>query len=420
MSAVPFEGGSERAVHLVTGDVEERTSAFRAEVRAWLATHEPPVRAADVPLDQVMFNNYADLEEWAKQVHEAGLMCATWPRDHGGRGLSQHEAVALHEEFARAGAPLPTRGLGESLVGPTLLQWGTAEQKSRLLPRIVDGTHRYCQGFSEPNAGSDLRSIATRGDVDGDTICLTGQKIWTSAASNANMIFCLCRTVDPGAGRDGITFVIVPMRHGDGSANGVEVRPIRQPTGIPEFAEVFLDGARAPLDNVIGGLNNGWRVAMTTLGSERAGASTLHVPFDSQFWRLVALARANGATAHPAYRQELARAYTDVELMRFNGLRIVAADLADQSPATAGEVIKLHWSEHAARLAGLSTNLRGAQAMLCGDLAGSEPDEWGRCFLFSPGYTIAGGTSEVLRDVIGERSLGLPRHQEPKAGSRDG
>jgi alkylation response protein AidB-like acyl-CoA dehydrogenase len=168
---------------------------------------------------------------------------------------------------------------------------------------------------------------------------------------------------------------------------------------------------------VIGGLNNGWRVAMTTLGSERAGASTLHVPFASQFWRLIAVAKANGATAHPAYRQELAMAYTDVELMRFNGLRILAADLADQSPATAGEMIKLHWSEYAARLARLSTNLRGAHAMLCGDLAGSEPDEWSRSFLFSPGYTIAGGTSEVLRDVLGERSLGLPRHQEPKAGS---
>jgi len=399
----------------VTGDAEERSASFRAEVRAWLATHESPVTAAEVPLDQVIFNNYADMEEWAKQVHEAGFMCVTWPQEYGGRGLSHRDAVALHEEFADAGAPLPTRGLGESLVGPTLLQWGTPEQKLRFLPHIVDGTHRYCQGFSEPNAGSDLRSIATRGDIDGETISLTGQKTWTSAASNANMIFCLCRTVDAESGRDGITYVILPMHNGDGSVNGVEVRPIRQPTGISEFAEVFLDGARAPLHNVIGGLNNGWRVAMTTLGSERAGASTLHVPFALQFWRLVAAARANGATANAAHRQELAMAYTDVQLLRYQGLRLLAADVADRSLGSAAEMIKLRWSEHAARLARLSTNLRGAPAMLCGDPGASEPDEWGRSFLFSPGYTIAGGTSEVLRDLLAERSLGLPRQREPKA-----
>jgi len=395
----------------VSIELGPRAERFRAEVRRWLAEHRPSLTIAEMSLDRIMFNDYSALEAWAKEVYAGGYMCIGWPEEYGGQGASEREVVVLNEEFARAGVPRPTRGLGETLVGQAVLKWGSSEQKARLLPRIVDGTDRYCQGFSEPGAGSDLKALTTRGVVEDDCVVVSGQKVWTSGATDANILFCLCRTGDPDVGHAGITYVIIPMYRTDGSANGIEVRPIRQPTGSHEFAEVFLSEARAPLENVIGGVNKGWRVAMTTLGSERAGAVTLYWPFAQQFWRLVDEARTTGAASSPAYRQELARAFTDVELMRYSGLRMLAAALTGHDAGAAPDLTKLHWSEHAVRVASLSTYVRGAAALLHGADAPDETDEWTRGFLFAPGYTIAGGTSEVLRDVIAERALGLPRHR---------
>ena len=248
-------------------------------------------------------------------------MCVTWPAEYGGRGLSRLESAILDEEFARAGAPRMTRGVGEWLVAPAILAWGTPEQKAYFLPRIAAGTDRYCQGFSEPDSGSDLASLKTAGRVDGNELVISGQKVWTSGAERANMLFCLCRT-DPQAPRHrGISYVLVPMHTADGASNGIELRPIRQMDGDADFTATFLDDARAPLENVIGGLNNGWRVTMTTLGSERAGSSsTQHIPFTRQFWAAVAIARDRGLDKDALVRQELAWAFTHVEIMRYQGM----------------------------------------------------------------------------------------------------
>ena len=240
------------------------------------------------------------IREWTAKLHEARLLCVAWPKEYGGRGLTGIEVSVLNDEFARAGVPRVTRGMGEWLVGPSIIVWGTDEQKAYFLPRIIDGTDRYCQGFSEPDAGSDLASLKTRGVVDGDEVVITGQKVWTSGATVANMMFCLCRT-DPDAPKhQGISYVLTPMTRPDGSNNGFELRPIRQPTGSSHFTETFITDARAPLFNVIGGLNNGWRVTMTTLGNERGGnATTQHVQYTKQFWDAVDVVRDKGLDDDP-------------------------------------------------------------------------------------------------------------------------
>ena len=195
-------------------------------------------------------------------------MCVSWPEEYGGRGLTGIEVAVMNEEFARAGVPRVTRGMGEWLVGPSIIVHGSEEQKAKFLPRIISGKDRYCQGFSEPDAGSDLAGLKTRGVVDGEEIVITGQKVWTSGAQMANMMFCLCRT-DPDAPKhQGISYVLLPMKTADGESNGIELRPLRQITGNSGFTETFLTEARAPLSNVIGGLNNGWRVTMTTPSPE--------------------------------------------------------------------------------------------------------------------------------------------------------
>jgi hypothetical protein len=391
-------------------DLGPRAEDFRLEVRRWLHENRP-ADGVEVELERIIFNDYVDVERWAEAVHAAGYMCVTWPAEYGGKGLSEREEVALNEEFARAGVVRPTRGLGESLLAPALFAWGTDEQRRAFLPHIVDGSHRYCQGFSEPAAGSDLASLQTRGIVEGDEIVISGQKVWTSSAANANMAFCLVRTDPEAPPHKGISFVIVPMEREDGSGNGIEVRPIRQTTGGSDFAETFFDGARAPLFNVIGGLNNGWRVAMTTLGSERGGSTTQHVPFTRQFWRAVALARERGLTDDSSVRQLLARAYTNVEILRMSGLRRLAEHLEDRPASAPDSLTKLFWSEHLTQFTSAVTNLRGPEAMtlVAGDPCDYEPDEWTRVFLFAPGLRIAGGANEILRTVVGEQALGLPR-----------
>jgi hypothetical protein len=225
------------------------------------------------------------------------------------------------------------------------------------------------------------------------------------------MTFCLVRSDPEAPLHKGISYVIVPMRRGDGSRNGIEVRPIRQSTGGSDFAETFFDCARAPLTNIIGGLNNGWRVAMTTLGSERNGSTTQHVPFTRQFWRAVELARRRGVSHDPAVRQTLARAFTNVEILRMSGLRRLAEYLEDRPPSLPDSLTKLFWSEHLAEFTSAVMHLRGPEAMTLTDSEESsyEPDEWTRVFLFAPGLRVAGGANEILRTVVGEKALGLPR-----------
>jgi alkylation response protein AidB-like acyl-CoA dehydrogenase len=388
----------------------ERAESFRAEVRAWLEINCPP-GGVEVNLERVIFNDYLGVEDWTEAVHAAGYMCITWPEEYGGRGLSEREEVVLNEEFVRAGAARPTRGLGESLLAPALFEWGTEQQRQRFLPRIADGRDRYCQGFSEPDAGSDLASLQASGYVDGAEIVISGQKVWTSGAASANMAFCLVRSDPEAPLHKGISYVIVPMRRDDGSSNGIEVRRIVQATGGADFAETYFNEARAPLTNIVGGLNNGWSVAMTTLGSERNGSTTQHVPFTRQFWRAVELARECGLAEDPAVRQMLTRAFTNVEILRMSGLRRLAEYLEGRASGLPDSATKLFWSEHLSEFTSAVMNLRGPAAMVLGPHSqeGYEPDEWTRAFLFAPGLRIAGGSNEILRTLVAEKALGLPR-----------
>jgi alkylation response protein AidB-like acyl-CoA dehydrogenase len=396
-------------------DLGPRARAFRDEIRQWLEANRPE-GLVGVEAERAVFGDVPGVAEWTDKLHRAGYLCVAWPEEYGGRGLTGLEVVVMNEEFARAGVPRITRGMGEWLVGPSIIVWGSDEQKSHFLPRIIDGQDRYCQGFSEPDAGSDLASLQTRGVVDGDEIVITGQKVWTSGSQLANMMFCLCRT-DPDAPRHrGISYVLTPMRREDGEPNGFELRPIKQLTGSSHFTETFITEARAPLFNVIGGLNNGWRVTMTTLGNERGGnATTQHVQYTKQFWAAVALARELGVDGDPLVRQQLAWAYAHCEIMRFQGLRLLAEVIARKEPGPASALNKMFWSEYAQRFAEHVTNWRGMASTVLGedDTGEYALDRWQQAFLTTRSATIWGGTAQVQRNIVGERVLGLPK--EPRA-----
>lgn len=387
--------------------------AFREEVRAWLSANAPDeLRGVQVPRDPSP-PLAAALARWADTLTEAGYMCVAWPREYGGRGLSGVEVSIMNEEFARADVPRLTRGMGESLVGPAIIVHGSDEQKSRFLPPIISGEHDYCQGFSEPESGSDLASLRTRALVDGDELVINGQKIWTSGFWKANMIFTLVRTNPEAPKHRGISYVLVPIEI-DGRRNGIEFHPITRMTGKAHFAHTFFTDARAPLENVIGGLDNGWRAAMTTLGSERGGsATTQHVAFQRQFWRLVEEVRKRGLIEDVRVREQLAWIYSQVETIRFVGLQLVAALAAGNSAAGLGNgsTSKIRWTEFQRRLTEIALDLLGPEALVVGpeyDLG-----YWQEEFLVTRSHTIWGGTAEVQRNIIAERVLGLPKDPAP-------
>jgi alkylation response protein AidB-like acyl-CoA dehydrogenase len=392
---------------------------FRDELRRWLEANRSADLDDSVDPRRLMFEAGPAVTAWTEKLLDAGYLCVGWPKEYGGRGLSGVEVAVLNEEFARARVPRVTRGMGEWLVGPSIIVHGTDEQKAYFLPRIIDGTDRYCQGFSEPDAGSDLAGLQTRGVVDGDEVVITGQKVWTSGAQLANMMFCLCRT-DPDAPKHrGISYVLVPMHRPDGESNGFELRPIRQITGTSGFTETFITGARAPLFNVIGGLHNGWRVTMTTLGNERGGnATTQHVQYEKQFWRLVDEVRALGRDGDPLVRQKLAWAYTNAEIMRYAGLRTLSEVVARKEPGPGASINKMFWSEYARDLGAWVMNLRGARSMVRPNGGHYALDRWQSEFLTSRSGTIWGGTAQVQRNIVGERVLGLPKEAtaEPTNG----
>src|SRR5262245_53857238 len=390
-------------------DLGRSAQAFRDEVRGWLEANRPE-ELVGVDVERLALQRVPGADDWARKLHQAGLMCVSWPKEYGGRGLGGVEVAVLNEEFARAKVPRLTRGMGEWLVGPSIIVHGSDEQKAYFLPRIIDGSDRYCQGFSEPDAGSDLAGLKTRGVVDGDEVVITGQKVWTSGAQLATMMFCLCRT-DPDAPKHrGISYVLVPMKRDDGSPNGFELRPIRQITGTSGFTETFINGARAPLFNVIGGLHNGWRVTMTTLGNERGGnATTQHVQYQKQFWKLVDEVRTLERQDDPIVRQKLAWAYTHAEIMRYAGLRTLSEVVARKEPGPGASINKMFWSEYARDLGEWVMNLRGAQSMVRPPGESYALDRWQSAFLQSRSGTIWGGTAQVQRNIVGERVLGLPK-----------
>ena len=370
-------------------DLGPKAAAFRDELRQWLD--------ATVPTERDERRALARSDRWAELLAGQRLICVAWPEEFGGRGLSGVEVAVLNEELARVRMPRVTRGMGESLVGPSIIVHGTDEQKARFLPRIVDGTDRYCQGFSEPDAGSDLASLQTRGVVDGDELVIDGQKVWTSWYWDATIVFTLCRT-DPDAPKHrGISYVLVPV-----DQPGVEFRPIKQISGESHFAETWYTAARAPLDNVIGGLNEGWRVSMTTLGNERGGsATTQHVQHEKMWRDLVDEVRARGLDGDPLVRQRLAGFWSHVAIMRYQGLRLLSALATQAEPGPAASISKMFWSEHQQRLTEYAMEILGPEGMLDG--------RWSRLLLGSRSHTIWGGTAEIQRNIVGERVLGLPK-----------
>ena len=399
-------------------DVGPELEAFRDEIATLLDKHrEGELQGFDEQragfmgaADEGSAARAAAWDRWEAAMAAERLICPQWPEEVGGRGLSGVHMAILNEEFAHAGLPRVIRGMGESLVGPSIIVHGTEAQKAHFLPRIIQGIDRYCQGFSEPDLGSDLGGVETRAAVDGDEIVVNGQKVWTSGAHVANMMFVLCRTDADVPKHQGLSYLLVPMKRDDGKTNGIDLRPLLQMSGASGFCQEFIEDARAPLFNVIGGLNNGWRVAMTTLGNERGGrATTQHLRYEREFWDLVGTARKLGRHEDPLVRQDLAWAYTQVEIMRFAGLRTLATLAAKKEPGPEASVNKLFWSEYHKRFGEIAINLEGADGMVRPEGNGYKTTAWQQTFLGSRAGTIFSGTSQIQRNIIGERALGLPK-----------
>jgi alkylation response protein AidB-like acyl-CoA dehydrogenase len=344
--------------------------------------------------------------KWERVLADAGWTCLGWPVEYGGRGATMTEQVIFNEEYTRALAPGRVSILGEGLLGPTLIHYGTEAQKQRFLPPIRQGTELWCQGYSEPDAGSDLANVRTRAVRDGDEWVVTGQKVWTSLADQSDWCFVVCRT-DPQSQRHrGLSYLLVPM-----DQPGVEIRPIMQLTRTSEFNEVFFDGARTAVDRVVGGEGNGWKVALATLSFERGVALLGHqLGFVRELDRIISLARQNGRSADPVMRQRLARAHAELSIMRYNTLRSLAGVDGPVAPPESS-IAKLYWGTWHRRLGELALDVLGPDATVL-DAAPYEPGEFQRSFLNSRAETIYGGSNQIQRNIIGERVLGLP--PEPK------
>jgi alkylation response protein AidB-like acyl-CoA dehydrogenase len=370
---------------------------FRATVREWLADNLSGDFAALRGLGGPGREHEAFDErvEWDRHLAAAGWTCLGWPAEYGGRGAPVEERVVFHEEYARAEAPARVSHFGEELLGPTLIALGTDEQRTRFLPPIRRVEELWCQGYSEPGAGSDLASVSTSAVLDGDEWVITGQKVWTSLAHVAQWCFAVVRTEVGSKRHAGLSYLLVPM-----DQPGVSVRPIEQLTGGSEFNEVFFDGARTPKDLVVGEVGGGWQVAMATLGFER-GVATLgqQVGFRRELDTLVSLARDTGVLDDPVIREKLTRARIGLDVMRWHALRTIG-------DAAGASVTKLVWANWHRGLGELAMEVLGAAGMATPDEGMSE---WQRLYLFSRADTIYGGSNEIQRNIIAERVLGLPR-----------
>ncbi len=395
--------------------------AYRAKIKAFLAEHLPPGWTGVGALEREQ--RAAFVEQWRQTLADNHLLAVAWPQEYGGPGLGQIEQVIINEEFTRAGVPqgIPNDGFSIGMVGPTIMVWGTEDQKRHYIPRILSGEDRWCQGYSEPDAGSDLANLGTRATLDGDEWTINGQKIWTSAAQSANWIFVLCRTQPHNPKHAGISFLLVPL-----DQPGVEIRPIINIVGGHEFNEVFFTDARTAKANVIGEVDNGWAVANTLLGFERGGrATSLYITYREELDRLTAVANERGATAEPLVRQKLAWCHSQVEIMRYMGLRTLTRTLGGDRPGPESSLMKLAWSEYHREVTQLAVHIYGPQAMvmdgrpaasgIAGDAVGapSSSRSWNEVAMRARSGTIYAGTSQVQRNIVGERVLGLPK--EPRS-----
>ncbi len=383
--------------------------AFRAELRAWLTAH-----VTDAFREQrtmTFQEKMAVRRAWQKTLFESGWIGIGWPREYGGRGATLTQESIYHEEMARARAPLAANVIGLNMAGPTLLAVGTPEQKARYLPKILSAEEIWCQGFSEPNAGSDVASLQTRAVREGDHFVVNGQKVWTSYGYVADFCILLVRTDFAVPKHKGLSYLIVDMH-----SPGVSTRPLVQMTGEAEFAELFFDEVRVPVENLVGSLNQGWMVALTTLMHERATLSfSIIVMFEQRLQALIELSRRSTLHGAPALkdaqaRQRLARLYTDVKTFKLNTMRQMATVGQGHLPGPEGSLLKLQWSELNQRLVELAFELEGPYSSLAPDSV-EAPFEgrWQYEYLRARGNTIEAGTSEVQRNIVAERVLGLPR-----------
>jgi alkylation response protein AidB-like acyl-CoA dehydrogenase len=385
---------------------------FRDEVCTWLAEHLvgefAEVGGGGGPADDTAWELRV---EWEKLLGRDRWVGLDWPEEYGGRNAGFAEQVIFSEEYAKADAPTRVSFFGEGLFAPTLLAYGTEAQKRRFLPKIQAAEELWCQGYSEPNAGSDLSNVQTRAVLDGDQWVVNGQKVWTTHAHHADWCFAVVRTDPDAPAHKGISYLLVPMNQ-----DGVSIRPLKQMTGSAEFNEVFFDDARTDRENVVGEVNDGWKVAMATLGFERGTAFLAQqIAFQRETSELIEVAHKNGTTADPTIRQQLADAYVGVQVMKYNGLRMLTKLVKSGVLGPEASIGKLYWSSWHRRLGEIAMNVLGTDGLVVDGEPGGEYelDELHRTFMVSRSETIYAGASEIQRNIIGERVLGLPR--EPRA-----
>ena len=377
---------------------------FRAEVRQWLADNLVGEFAALKGLGGPGREHeaYEERRAWNQHLAAAGLTCLGWPEEHGGRGLSVAHRVAFYEEYAKADAPDKVNHLGEELLGPTLIAYGTEVQKKRFLPNILTVTELWAQGYSEPGAGSDLANVSTSAELVGDEWVINGQKVWTSLAHWAQWCFVVARTEKGSKRHHGLSYLLVPL-----DQPGVEIRPIVQLTGDSEFNEVFFDDARTEASLVVGEPGQGWGVAMATLTFER-GVSTLgqQIRYKRELEGLIGVAKTTGAIDDPLIRHKLTESWTGLQAMRSYAMATMDVDQASQAALGKDSVSKLLWANWHRELGEIAMEIQGMAGLT---LPGGEFDEWQRLYLFSRSDTIYGGSNEIQRNIIAERVLGLPR-----------
>ena len=393
-------------------DFTAEQHAFRREVRDWLAANVPAdLKGRGFASSRAGREHVDRLRRWQRALQGAGFVGIDWPAQYGGRAASILEQVILYEEMSRAEAPQPVNRSGLSMLGPTLMRHGTPAQRDRHLAKILTAEEIWCQGFSEPNAGSDLANLQTRAVLDGDHFVVNGQKVWTSMAHVSDWGFFLVRT-DPAAPKHkGITFLLLDMK-----TPGISIRPLTQITGEAEFNEVFLENVRVPVANVVGEVNGGWSVALTTLAYERDVLTMIrHISLRTALERLVALAKRtkrNGHTAagDPVLRQKIAALTIAERCLALNGYRSLTRILRGQPPGPEGSTAKLFWSQVDQDLAETATEVIGPYSQIAGPSEWA-PDEgqWEFYCLLARGSGIRAGTSEILRNILGERVLGLPK-----------
>jgi alkylation response protein AidB-like acyl-CoA dehydrogenase len=383
---------------------EER---FQREVHDWLVANlpagwgTPACPKPEEPAEKIAF-----MRRWYRKLHDGGWAGLHWPREYGGRGATPIEQFLFAEEYTRMGAPsLIDVGVGPGLTGPTLIHHGTEAQKRRFLPAILRGDEIWCQGFSEPNAGSDLANCRTRAELRGDTFHVSGQKIWTSYARFADWCILIVRTDVQAPKHKGLTFMLLDMK-----TPGITIRPLVEMTGVAWFNEVFFDDVRIPAENVIGRVNEGWTIAITTLAHERSGAAP-HARLAAELADTVALARTrDGVLRDPRWRQRLAQAYVETEIIRLVAYRQVSEVMRKGEPGPEGSYLKLLWSESDMRMKETAIDLEGPYAQVeRGDARALDGGRWQYEYLWSRAASIYAGTSEVQRNIIAQRVLGLPR-----------